>query len=126
MLPKPGVKTCLAFFSMGVLGLAGCASYPNQSSGYAPSSYYGGPYYGPGDNPYGYGYSYWYGYGYPWYPGIWDYSPPPVIVNNPPGVTSPPSPHPVLPPPPPPDLHRPFIKPAPPMRAHNDTQTSPP
>ena len=122
-------RIVLVMLTLGALELAGCASNPNQPAGYAPSGSYGGAYYGYGEgygNPGYYGYGYGSGYAYPYYPGMWIYSPPPAIGNNPPGITSPPSPHPALPSPPPPGLHRPFIKPAPPMRAHNDTHTSPP
>jgi hypothetical protein len=127
---KTGAKILFVLLPLAALGLTGCASNPDQPS-YAAPAYYGGVYYGApysalGENPYGYGYNYWYGYGYPWYPGVWDYSPPLVIENNPPGTTPSPPPHPVQPPPIPPGPHRPFIKPAPPRRAHSGIQISPP
>ena len=49
------------------LGMAGCASVPNQPGAYQPQAYYSGSaYYGYG---WGGGYSPW-GYGYGWGPGL--------------------------------------------------------
>ena len=118
-------RIVLTLLALGALGLAGCATNPYQSSGYAPSGSYGGAYYGYGE-PYGYpgyyGYGYGLGYAYPWYPD----SSSPVIENNPPGHTSPPPPQPVTPASPPPGPRHPFGRPAPLRRDRNHSHTYPP
>jgi len=87
------------------LGLAGCASVPNQPGAYQPQTYYGGSaYYG---YSYGGGYSPWgYGYGYGWGPGLGSgfYGPPVIIEGGQPVAGGPPppsSPSGGIPPPPP-------------------------
>ncbi len=97
---KVRVPAALAILA---LGMAGCASVPNQPGAYQPQAYYGGSaYYGYG---FGDGYSPW-GYGYGWGPGLGlGYYGAPIIVggnqSTPGGPPPPPPPGGGMPPPPP-------------------------
>ena len=92
----------LAAAMIVTLGLASCASLPNQPGAYPPQTYYGGSaYYEYG---FGDGYSPW-GDGYGWGPGLGiGYYGPPIIVGG--GQPAPGGPSPPFPPgggmPPPP------------------------
>ncbi len=116
----------LAALVLLALGIAGCASVPNQSGQYGPPAYFGGY------ASYGYGWgggyvpSGYYPWGYGWEPDS-GYPSAPIIISGGQSTTGNPV-HPAPPPamPPPFHGHGGFEKPLRPYRTKNGTTIYPP